>query len=217
MYRPKVRYLINRFRLLPKRSITPRFYIDLWTLVIRPVFDLAFCLAKMKNKTSERRYLTEELKSVKVLMGLRTTTSNELVKDLIGYNPDKLCSEIIRRAKNKWKKRKGGINDEPDVRSDYRRKTNNILLTWNMIWCNNLLFTRCKQHNEVATLTHIQNLHGGRGLVSLANILEEGHKIHRKIKQGAPKRKGRIMRMVESRVSFQDSVARKIIHSFDQN
>jgi hypothetical protein len=89
----------------------------------------------MKNKTSERRYLTEELKSVKALMGLRTTTSSELVKNLIGYDPDKLCSEIIRRAIIKWTKRKGGIHDEPNVRTDYRRKTSNILLTWSMIWC----------------------------------------------------------------------------------
>ncbi len=217
LYRPKVRYLVNRFRLLPKRSITPRFLIDLWTLVIRPVFDYAFCLAKMKNKTSERRYLTEELKSVKALMGLRTTTSSELVKNLIGYDPDKLCSEIIRRAINKWTKRKGGTLDEPNVRTDYRRKTSNILLTWSMIWCNNLLFTRCKQHNEVITLTHIQNLHGGRRLMSLSNMLQEGHKIHKKIEQGAQKRKGRIIKIIESRVSSQDSLARKIIDSIDQN
>ena len=31
-------------------------------------------------------------------MSLSITTSNELIENLIGYDPDKLCLEIIRRA-----------------------------------------------------------------------------------------------------------------------
>ncbi len=53
--------------------------------------------------------------------------------------------------------------------------------------------------------------------MSLSNMLQEGHKIHKKIEQGAQKRKGRIIKIIESRVSSQDSLARKIIDSFDQN
>jgi len=119
-------------------------------------------------------------------MGLRTTTPNELVKNLIGYDPDKLCSEIIRRAIIKWTKMKGGIHDEPNVRTDYRRKTSsNILLTWSMIWCNNLLFTKCRQNNKTIISIHFQNLHRGKKLISRINMIREGYKIHQKIKQGA--------------------------------
>ena len=82
-YKSKIGYLINRFRIIPKKSITPRFLINIWTLIIRPIFDYALCLAKLKNKTGEKLYLTEELRSFKQLMSLRKTT-NEAIRDLIG-------------------------------------------------------------------------------------------------------------------------------------
>ena len=47
--------------------------------------------------------VAEELQSFKNLMSLRTTTSSELIKDLIGYDPDTLASKIIRRAELKEK------------------------------------------------------------------------------------------------------------------
>ena len=69
--------------MIPKKSITPRYLINIWTLIIRPIYDYAFCLAKLKNITGERKYMAEEMESFKKLMGLRKTTSNELIKDLI--------------------------------------------------------------------------------------------------------------------------------------
>ena len=92
--------------------MTPKFIINIWTLIIRPVFDYAFCLAKLKNKTGENLYIAEELQSFKKLMSLRRSTSNQLIRNLIGYDPEKLCQEIIRRADAKWSERKGpNIND----------------------------------------------------------------------------------------------------------
>ena len=34
-------------------------------------------------------------------MNLRKTTSNELIKDLIGYYPEKICLENIKRAEQR--------------------------------------------------------------------------------------------------------------------
>ena len=45
-------------------------------------------LAKIKNITGEMKCITEEMKSLKKLMSLRKATSNELIKDLIGYDPE---------------------------------------------------------------------------------------------------------------------------------
>ncbi len=71
-------------------------------------------------------------------MGLRRTTSNEIVKDIISDDPENLCSEMIRRAKIKWNERNGLTNFEDTQKIKYRRKTHNLLLTWNSLRCNNL-------------------------------------------------------------------------------
>ena len=42
-------------------------------------------------------------------MRFRKTTSNELIKDLIGYDSEKLYLENIRRAEQRWTERKSHI------------------------------------------------------------------------------------------------------------
>ena len=53
-YKKNINYLINRFRIIPKKTITPRYLINIWTLIIRPVYDYAFCLAKLRNILMKR-------------------------------------------------------------------------------------------------------------------------------------------------------------------
>ena len=79
--------------MIPKKIITPRYLINLWTLVIR-IYDYAFCLAKLKNITTEKKYIAEEMQSFKKLISLRKT-NDQLIKDFIGYDPEKLCLENI--------------------------------------------------------------------------------------------------------------------------
>ena len=45
-------------------------------------------------------------------MNLKKSTSNQLIKGLIGYDPEKLCEETIRRADTKWIERKRMISLE---------------------------------------------------------------------------------------------------------
>ena len=56
----------------------------------------------------------------KKLMTFRKTTSNELTKNLIGYDTEKLYLENIRRAEQRWTKRKIHINQSNDETLKYR-------------------------------------------------------------------------------------------------
>lgn len=65
------------------------------------VFDYAYSLAKLKNKSSDRKYYTEDFKTSNTIIGPRSTTSHELIKDFIGFNPE-VCQELIKRANVRW-------------------------------------------------------------------------------------------------------------------
>jgi len=213
-YRQKIGYLINRFRIIPKKSITPRFLINLWTLVIRPVFDYAFCLAKLKNKTGEKLYLAEELQSFKKLMSLRRSTSNLLIKNLIGYDPEKLCLEIIRKADSKWIERKGAqIPRETPI--NFRIKSDNILITWNTLWYNNLLYSACKLHHTVNTPDHIKALHYNDTPPNIMEMLQEGFEIHEKIKKSESKRRGRLYKHIQQKIEKHENIIKEILNSFN--
>ena len=216
-YKPKINYLINRFKIIPKNSITPRYLINLWTLIIRPIYDYAFCIAKLRNKTDEKQYMVAELQSFKKLMSLRNTTSNELIKDLIGYDPDKLASKIIRLAELRWNERNGIVYQEENMEINYRRKTSNLLVTWNMLWCNNSFFSKCKTHNTVITPAHIRLLHGGENMTSLSEILKEGYEVNDKIKKNKSERRGRILKILENRINTQDLIAKRILNTLESN
>ena len=211
-YKQKIGYLINRFRIIPKKSITPRFLINIWTLIIRPVFDYAFCLAKLKNKTGEDFYLTEELKSFKQLMSLRKSTSDELIKNLIGYDPEKLCQDIIRRADAKWNQIKG-IPSVIEAPINYRRQTNNILITWNTLTYNNILYSKCKIHKKTRNNPdHIKTHHLKSGfLPNISNILTEGYDVHEKIKNSKSKRRGRLYKYVQQQIEKYEKIYTEIL------
>jgi len=213
-YKPKINYLINRFRIIPKKSITPRFLINLWTLIIRPVYDYAFCLANLKNQTGEKLYLAEEFQSFKKLMSLRKTTSNQLIRNLIGYDPEKLCLDIIRRADAKWNERKGvpSVTEQPII---YRRKTHNILLTWNALWYNNLLYSECKTHHTLNTAEHIKVFHVDKTPPTLSEILAEGYDVHNKIKNSQSKRKGRLYKFIQQKIERNEKIIKEILDSFN--
>jgi len=134
-YKQKVNYLISRFKIIPKNSVSPKFIINLWTLIIRPIFDYAICFAKLKNKTSFKKYIAQELSSFKQLMGMRSTVSNEIIKDMMTYDPEQFCQEVIRRAEIRWDERKIHriSQEECSTPIQYRRETSTLLLTWKMI------------------------------------------------------------------------------------
>ena len=54
---------------------------------------------------------------------------------------------------------------------------------WNMLWYNNLLFSKCVNHNTIITPNHIKNFHNITNPPNLSTILYEDHILHEKIKK----------------------------------
>ena len=154
-----------------------------------------FVWQSSKIKTGENLYIAEELQSFKKLMSLRRSTSNQLIRNLIGYDPEKLCQEIIRRADAKWSERKGetNITEGPIT---YRRKSDNILITWNSLWYNNLLYSECKIHHTINTPEHIRAFHYNKIPPNINDILIEGYEVHEKIKKSESALKGKLYKFV---------------------
>ena len=97
----------------------------------------------------------------------------------------------------------------------YRRNTSNKLITWNMLWCNNALFSKFKAHNTLITTSHLKISHGGEMLMDLPSILKDGYVILDKIKKSNSKRKGRNFQMLEDKIKSQDKLAKNILLTFD--
>ena len=89
------------------------------------------------------KYKTEEMLSFKKMMSLRKNNSNELIKDFIGYDPEKICLENIRRAEQRWTdiKSHNQCNDEP---IKYTRRTSNTFINGIIIFC---ILSVISQHN----------------------------------------------------------------------
>ena len=47
--------------------------------------------------------------------------------------------------------------------------------TWNMFWYNNLLFSKCENHNTIITPNHIKNIHNITNPPNLSAILYEDY------------------------------------------
>lgn len=214
-YKQKVNYLISRFKIIPKNSVSPKFMINLWTLIIRPIFDYAICFAKLKNQTSFKKYIAQELSSFKQLMGMRSTVSNEIIKDMMTYDPEQFCQEIIRRAEIRWDERKIHriSQEEYSTPIQYRRETSTLLLTWKMIWGQNALFNICKTHQTLVTPQHLKSLHDLQKVPDLSQILREGFELQKRL--DSSKRKGRILRQIEIAINNYENIYIKIIDCND--
>ena len=133
-------------------------------------------------------------------MRLRKTTSNQLIRNLIGYDPDKLCQDIIRRADAKWNHRKG-VPSVVEVPINYRKTSDNILITWNTLWYNNFLYSECKTHHTINTLEHIKTYHlNNKTPPNIFDILAKGYDVHEKIKKSDSKRRGRLYKFVQQQI-----------------
>ena len=144
-------------------------------------------------------------------MSLRKRASDELIKNLIGYDPENLCQDIIRRADAKWNQRKG-IPSVIEAPINYRRKTNNILITWNTLWYNNLLYSKCKIHQTKNTPAHIKTHHlKSESLPNISDILTEGYDVHEKIKNNKSKRRGRLYKYVQQQIEKYEEIYAEIL------
>ena len=148
------------------------------------------------------------MKSFKNLMSLRKSTSNDLIKNLIGYDPEKLCEEIIRRADTKWTERKG-VPSVSQAPINYRIKSDNILITWNTLWYNNLMFSECRIHHTPNTPEHLKAFHYTKTRPSIMETLQEGYDVHEKIKNSQSIRKGRLYKYAQQKIEKNEKILKE--------
>ena len=81
---------------------------------------------------------------------------------------------MFRRADQRWTERKNHINQSNDELIKYRRQY------LNMLWHNNLLFSKCENHNTIITPNHIKDFHNITNPPNLPAILYEDYILHEK-------------------------------------
>ena len=62
-----------------------------------------------------------------------------------------------------------------------------------MLWYNNLLFSKCENHNTIITPNHIKNLHNINP-PNLSTIIFEDYVLHQKIKKVKVKENGEFIK-----------------------
>ena len=62
-------------------------------------------------------------------MSLKKTTSNELIKDLIGYDPENYGQKILEELNKDGQKEKSHRNQNNDEPIKYRRQNSNTFIT----------------------------------------------------------------------------------------
>ena len=78
-----------------------------------------------------------------------------------------------------------------------------------------IIFCKCENHNTIIRPNHINNIHNITNLPNLSAILYENHILHKKMK--ISKRKGRIYKIIHSRIQTQDKIAKDIIQLYNSN
>ena len=66
----KILFIENKLRIIPKKSITPMFVINLWTLFIRPLFDYALVHFMVYDTNSLSEILQLQRQSFKRTLGI---------------------------------------------------------------------------------------------------------------------------------------------------
>ena len=87
--------------MIPKAAISPRFLINLWTLLIRPNFDYALCMLGFNHKYKGDKIVKASIGSLKKLLRLRITFPTKLIMGLMGYNPFEFARELTQNSRNK--------------------------------------------------------------------------------------------------------------------
>ena len=188
MLKPKITYLTNKLKIIPKRNVTPKFILNLWTLIIRPIFDYSICVATLLQKKTEiKEFITAQGISLKKALGLKMNTQKIIIKDLMGYDTEEFANYLIRNARTKWQTR---VIKSEAIRAEktYKLKTNPLLLNWYTFKLHNILWKTCKPHNCFLTQQHILDFHKIDNLPNITKLLQEGFEINSKIQEAMTKR-----------------------------
>jgi len=192
----KVDYITWRLLIIPKTAITPKLLINLWTLIIRPVFDYALCLAELDGTQKILTYVTSLRKAFKKCMRLRNTTANYVVDSMMGYDPLSYARWLALSATEKWNNRRSRSHTELTF-SQYRTIGSNILLSWPLLKTSNMLFHRCRQHDTLLTPTHLIKFHSIT-VPKIEEVVALGAVVEKKLREAKKRgRKGRVYGFIE--------------------
>jgi hypothetical protein len=191
----KIDYLTRRLQVIPKRCVSPKLMINLWTLIIRPIFDYGVCFAHLLENSKIKWYITQIKKSFKRVMGIRVSTSDKDVKKLMGYDPAMFAAHQVRNAEVRWQERKTRTTVPAENSNEFRIAGSSILLSWPLLKINNMLFNKCQKHDCLNTPQHLKDVHGIQRIPSIEAVMDQGKEIDKRLK--STKRKGRILGTIQ--------------------
>ena len=212
--RKKITYITNRIKTIPKKSITPKLLINLWTVLVRPNFDYGLSLVWFGLKSKQKRYYASILQSFKSLLNLRSTIANRTIIQLMGYDPNKFAEYIVNSSRIKWNNR---INREveepvPTPEASYGYKGDNILISWALLNSLNLMFHSCGKHpDQLITEDHLIEYHGLNKMPDIECLLQIGAKFALRLK--TRRRKKRIWKAISKLLEHQERYFNKLCDS----
>jgi hypothetical protein len=195
----KIDYLTKSLKVIPKKSVTPKLLINLWSLIVRPIFDYAICIAQEEGTLKLETYIRLERSSLKTLLGLRCTTANTVVDVLMGYDSHKYAAWLSQNATAKWNYRCARRREDPSNAIDYHMKASNLIITWPLLKMNNMLFHQCSQHETLLTPSHLLSEHEVQ-IPSIVDVATLGYGIEKKLKSKVAKDKGDTYELIDRTV-----------------
>ena len=194
MQEKKIDFLIFKLSMIPKAAISPRFLINLWTLLIRPNFDYALCMLGFNPKYKGDKIVKASIGSLKKLLRLRITFPTKLIMGLMGYNPFEFARELTQNSRNKWQSRLTRQEMAPLKSNVSRIQASPILISWDLLRLYNRMFGKCPLDKEPLTRMHLELNHDIK-VPDIDVLMQKGFLIEKKLKY--TKRKGRIYKFIE--------------------
>ena len=157
--------LKRNLRILGKSNFKVKTWMLLWKAYILPHFAYSAIAAKSTKALGPLRKLTLKMrKNLKSFMGLKVTTSTELLTKLTGFDFDNFSERMEKLAEYRWNRRCGGNMMAPIFEENSKMKIHAkcVLnhLNWDIVQCWNMLYSKCKTSKELKSWRHLKEYHG---------------------------------------------------------
>ena len=119
----------------------------------------------------------------------------------MGYSPREFAQEALLQAQDKWIARKNK-GEFPEKSQEYRLPSHSLLISWETIKCNNMLFSKCPEHSkEILSPKHLYTVHRMKINLRILELLEKSKELHAELKTStiSERRKGRIYKLIDEK------------------
>jgi hypothetical protein len=185
----KVNFIKNNLTLLI-RNISIDYRINLWMLLIRPLFLPLAMMNNYLSKTSKKAMQTKLQKSIKWFLGLSKNTPNKTIDCPVKVDFDEWARIEQQRADLKWQSRKK--NEKCKELLKYEIECKAGLLPKEAAQFINLQNVPCKQCQSIFSASHYEK-HGIK-VPKLEELIETSKTIIRQMSRNCtkPKRQERL-------------------------